>query len=407
MMKILYLASEPGIFYEMSGGAGTHMRGTIEPLIDKGHEVGAFIGGDYLSNTNKKVNAEKKKRSRIRSFFKMNTPSEFKKIFNDVKRLRIKRELSDGLEDFLNDFGMPDIIYERSAFGLDIGLQISKKYNIPYCLESDVTLLEIIRPYTSYIFNRFIYKKIENQKISQADGITVMSEASIPLLKNLWNINHDRIFFKGLGIDAKKINTKEDNVVNELFSLEDKIVVGYVGIFQDYQNIPILFDVAEQLKVNPKVVILIVGTGKRIDEYKMEITRRKIDNIIFTGLIDKSMIDSYYSRIDIGVITDNASHMYPVKYLEFLAYKKPTLFPAYDAFKTFFENPHNFDLLSFTPRNPISLKDKILRIINEKDRVEEITLRLSRVVQNNYSWHSCANRLISALNQTLDYKQSK
>jgi glycosyltransferase involved in cell wall biosynthesis len=406
-MKILYLASEPGIFYEMSGGAGTHMRGTVEPLIDKGHEVGVFIGGDYLSNTNNKVNAEKKKGSLLRCFFKMITPSEFKKIFNDIKRLRVKRDLSNGLEDFLNDFGKPEIVYERSAFGLDIGLQISKKYNIPYCLESDVTLLEIIRPYTSYIFNRFIYKKIESRKISQADGITVMSEASIPLLKNLWNIKHDRIFFKGLGIDAKKINSKEDNVVNELFNLEDKIVVGYIGIFQDYQNIPILFDVAEQLKANPNVVILIVGTGKRIDEYKKEINCRKLDNIIFTGLIDKSMIDSYYSRIDIGVITDNASHMYPVKYLEFLAYKKPTLFPAYDAFRTFFENSDNFDLLSFTPGNPISLKDKILRIITERDRVKEITLKLSSVVQNKYSWHSSADRLISSLRQTLDYKKSK
>lgn len=405
-MNILYLATEPGIFYEMSGGAGTHMRGTIEPLIDKGHKVGVFIGGDYLSNTNKKDNEKQKKESHLRSFLKMVTPAELKKILNDVKRLRIKPKLTNGLEDFLNDFGIPDIIYERSAFGFDIGLKISKKYNIPYCLESDVTLLEIIRPHTSYIFNRFIYKKIENHKITQADGITVMSQSSISLMKNLWNINHDRIFFKGLGIDAKK-NLKEDNHVNKLLNLEGKIVVGYIGIFQDYQNIPILFDVAEQLKDYPKFIILIVGTGKRIDEYKMEITRRKLENVIFTGLIDKSMIDFYYSRIDIGVITDNASHMYPVKYLEFLAYKKPTLIPAYDAFKTFFENPYNFDLLSFTPGNPISMKDKILRIINEKDRVEEITFGLSRVVQNNYSWHSCANRLISALNQTIDYKKSK
>ena len=31
-MKIIYLAPETGIRYNMSGGAGTHMRGTVESL---------------------------------------------------------------------------------------------------------------------------------------------------------------------------------------------------------------------------------------------------------------------------------------------------------------------------------------------------------------------------------------
>ena len=403
-MKILYLAPEPGITYSMSGGAGTHIRGTVEPLIVKGNEVGIFIGGDYLRSKVVVDNYEKSARFGLRLVIKSMIPGELRKLYNDFKRIRIQRKLTEGLESFLLSFGRPDIIYERSAYGLDLGLKIATEHNIPYCLESDVILLDLVRPHTSYFFNKLIYKNIERKKMSGANGLFVMSQASIPLLRRLWNIDHNQIYFKGLGINVSKRLPKKSNVVNSTFGLEGKIVIGYVGIFQDYQNLPILFDLAELFLTNPRVVILVVGTGRRLEEYKREVAQRSLTNVIFTGLIDSSSIVHYYHRIDYGVITDNPPHMYPVKYLEFLSYNKPVFFPSYASFHSFFENDLDLELFSFSPGEANSLKLKIEAAMREKDRIQQVTQQLSRLVQFNYSWDRCADRLVIGLENVIENK---
>ena len=409
-MKIIYLAPETGIRYNMSGGAGTHMRGTVESLKEN-NDVIVAVGGDLLVENESPIdnqNRNSKKRndikSVVRSLIKKILLKNIKLFYNDLKIIKENQKVFTKVNSLINLNDLPDIIYERSAYGFDVGYKISKKYNIPLVLESDVIILDLVKPRTTKIFNSFFYKIREKKKVSNADGIVVMSEPSIQLMKQIWQVKHDRIFFKGLGINLNKGQNINKDYVDEKYDLKGKFIIGYVGIFQDYQNIPILFEVAKLLK-NDNFIFLIVGTGSRLLEYKTIVKNEGLTNVVFTGLIDKDLMDEFYDRIDLGVITDNAPHMYPVKYLEFISKKVLTVSPNYPSFNIFFENEDVKERFTFEAKNPLDLKNKIIGIKRDLVNSKELMSYSKRVVKDQFTWAKCGERLEHSLKLVLEYKK--
>lgn len=394
-MKILYLAPETTIYLNMSGGAGTHMRGTVD-YLKKNHDVLTMIGGDILNPIDKETkNREilKNNSLSIKGLIKSVIPKAILNLKQDFRRLQHNRFINSFLENKIDKNDLPDVIYERSGYGFNTGLFLSKKYRIPLVLESDVTILELVRPSSTLIFNRWIFRVMESKKMKHANSIVVMSIPSIGLLKKIWNIKHDRVYFKGLGISVQNFHMKKNINIRDKYNLQKKFVVGYVGIFQDYQNIPIIFDVAEILKEQREIVFLIIGTGARINEYKKYVKSRNLQNIIFTGHINKDIIENYYEAIDVGLITDNANHMYPVKFLEFINYKKITLVPRYDAFRIFYENDQVYYKYSFKSKDHHDLSTKINEVYNDRIYYESHLKYTREVVLRDYTWNECSKRL--------------
>lgn len=403
-MRILYLAPETTIYLNMSGGAGTHMRGTVD-YLKRNNEVITIIGGDEFNKSTDEIKPKsgiehKSRLHGLKQVIKPFIPSSFRRLKNDLRRLRDNERIFDIADKILTESVLPDVIYERSGYGFDTGLRLSKKYEIPLVLESDVTILDLVRPSSTFFFNRFLFKKREALKTKMARSIVVMSEPSIKLMKEIWNINHERVFFKGLGINKSKELSEVNIDVRKKYNLENKFLIGYVGIFQDYQNIPIIFEVAENLKHRDDIAFIIIGTGSRLEEYKNEVKSRGLNNVIFTGIIDKDSIQNYYEAIDLGLITDNASHMYPVKFLEFIKYKKITLTPSYKAFESFYENKSIGEKFMFQQRDSNDLKNKILAVIDNKKEYEKHLQYTYDKVINEFTWEQCSKRLENILRKS-------
>lgn len=415
-MKILYLAPEPGISYDMSGGAGTHIRGTVAALQRQGHTVGVAVGGDLLRNHNGSrlravetysVSKANSIGAAVLGYGKVLVPRFARRLFHDtVRAFRTRHQVQSAVRDFLKQFGKPDIIYERSAVGLATGNCLRDQLCVPLCIETDADLIEGTRALTTCVARSLFYGPLERWKLQTADSLVVMSEGSRQRLRDKWAIRHDSIYVKGLGVSRELFNDhselpNKDPGIMQAYSLYGKCVIGYVGIFQDYQNLPLLMAAAEKLRNKTNYRFLVVGTGRRLHEYREYARKMDLHNLCFTGHIPKEQIARFFRCIDVGVITDNLSHMYPVKYLEFLAHGVPTVFPRHEPFRTFFEDIAGYDFFSFRPGDAQSLSETIVGVIDDWQRALGCTQALKDLVLRSYTWDATAERLTKALEETV------
>jgi len=378
------------------------MRGTIRGL-KKNHHVDQFIGGDVFGNEKTQENNNGTSKARW-EWLKRILPLEAKGIVIDIRRIRHYKRLEKLLLRAIKERDIdPQIIYERSAYGDGTGIKIAKLLKIPYILESDILLADLLEPGNrSRLLQVLRNKPLERKKLLGADKIAVMSQQSISLAENRWGVKPENCFVKGLGFDVQDFPVSGGICLDQKFNLKDKFVVAYIGYFREYQNIPILFEVAEYLKGFTDIQILIVGGGELLKRYKKVVDGKKLNNITFTDLLDKSQMGDVYSRINLGVITDNLEHMYPVKYLEFVSLGIPALVPDYPVFEPFFENSELFGRYSFTHKDGSALAKKIIdRYNNESESKADIQYTRD-VAICDYSWEACSQRLESVINNLVE-----
>lgn len=397
-MKVLFLAPDINIGFNMNGGAGTHMRASVTQLKKRGFDVVVAVGGDLLnkklSSTNRINNS-----NYWRGLLKRVVPSEFKKIFRDFKLIEHNKMVLEKVLEIIkkNDF---DVIYERSGYGYDLGKVLSKKFKLPHILETDVIMLDLIRKDTSFIFNKYIYRILERKKYHAADTIVVQSEYSIDYCKKYWGIEHNKVYNKDLGVTPinKKSKVKD---LREIYDIKNKFVIGYVGYFMPYQNIHLLLEAAKEMSNNQDVVFLLVGGGKQLDLFKQFAVDNMLHNIIFTGIVDKNEVPSYYNVIDLAVIPDCAHHMYPVKYLEYAQNDLPVIVPRYSVFKEFFEKESVFEKMSFEPKDSFSLLQTLNTMIEQKSNLKDYCYFTSEYVKEYKTWDRSGERLARIINDTL------
>ena len=396
-MKVLFLAPDINIGIDMNGGAGTHMRASISQLKKRGFDVEVAVGGDLLNE--KKISSSHISHStHWRSFLRKIIPSEIKKTYRDYKILRQNKMVLAKVSEIVktNNF---DIIYERSGYGYDVGMVLSKRYKLPHILETDVIMLDLIRNETSFIFNKYIYRILERKKYHAADTIVVQSEYSIAYCKKYWGIRHNKVYNKDLGVNL--INEKNEiKDVRELYDIKNKFVVGFVGYFMPYQNIHLLLEAAKKMLKNQDVIFLFVGGGKLLNSFKQFAKNNLLDNTIFTGIVDKNDVASYYKAIDLAVIPDCAHHMYPVKYLEYAQNNLPIVMPRYAVFKEFYENESVYEKMSFRPKDSFSLVQTLNKLLKEKSNLSNYSSFTSHYVKENKTWDKSGEKLQNILSKT-------
>ena len=408
-MKILYLAPDINLFLKQNGGAGTHIRASIAEL-QKQHEVIIALGGDLIRTSvasqpiQNKATESPSFLQKIKKRVSKWIPEEIKNTLHDYQRKAFNVQVYAASEKLLGKEGLPDVIYERSGYGYDVGMRLAAKYKIPLCMETDVIMLDLIKPDTSWLYNRFIYRKLEQKKYDTADTITVQSEYSVEIAKKYWNIPHNFVFNKDLGITLSQHNNLANLDVRTKYGIKNSsYIVGYVGIFQRYQNVQILLEAAKWLQ-NEDIVFMLVGGGRDLEEFKQFVAKNALKNVIFTGVVDKSEVHAYYQAIDLGVIPDCAYHMYPVKFLEFGVIPKPVLVPKYEVFAPFFPTKTDFSQFTFQPKQAQDLSEKIKYMQQNAAKFGNSVAFTKKYILENNTWEICGRKIEYALKQAISRK---
>lgn len=389
-MKILYLVASDGIFLNMRGGAGTHIRGTIKGFEENGINVKTFIQGDYHRRYN---NCENNKNN-VSSSKKISLylPSFIKILGRELKSMFRFRNFKKTLEQVIQR-EKPDLIFERSCLYASYGNKLAKKYKIPHYIETSGCLVELFND--SYgITSVRIANYIESKKLANADCVVAEADSAIDFIRDKFFLKDKTIISKPLGVNFN-LTAPDISAVNTLKTkyeiTNDFKVIGYVGTFASYHRIESLLPVFEKTQ-NLKIKYLLVGNGGNYDYIKYEVSNRGLKNVILTGYVS-SGIENYFSLMDIGLIPDCEQHMAPIKYYEYGLHNLCPLVPNYNAFDKLLSNGLNGYKFN---NNSESLTD-VIKKINDLDlsEIKKIGQKWHDYVLSNYSWKKVVKAVIN------------
>ena len=117
---------------------------------------------------------------------------------------------------------------------------------------------------------------------------------------SLYTKKDDVILIKnGIDIDKYKYNEKVRNKIRKELNINNKIVYGHTGRFDDQKNHDFLIDLFYELQKDKDSVLLLVGTGPKEKDIKDKVKKLKLKNVIFLGF--REDIEDILSAMDIFI----------------------------------------------------------------------------------------------------------
>lgn len=229
-----------------------------------------------------------------------------------------------------------------------------------------------------------VHSKVYGKKILsyKADKIVVVGESIKKHLIRYFGINENRIIVINNFIDPDKIElTKDKKEIKSELDLNDKYVLGFVGRFDiEEKGIDILIDAIPNVLANyPNAAFVFIGDGKD-KNYLKNNTGNFIDKI----LIVETKLDIYnYIQVFDQIILPSRIDPFPLVMLEAAYLKIPIIGSNVDGISEFVDDGING--LLFTPDDHVDLSNKIISLINDKDKAKLLGERLNQKVINNFT----------------------
>lgn len=207
----------------------------------------------------------------------------------------------------------PDIIHIQTEFGIGIFGKIAGEIlNIPVCY----TYHTMWADYSHYIAPGNI-KAVDHaakkiiEKISKIYGdscseLIVPSQKTADALREYGISNSINVIPTGLELDKFSIKNKNQKYMDEIvaqYHLQDKFVVTFLGRIAPEKSIEILIEaMADIVKVNTNICMLIVGSGPQIDDLEEMVHQYQLDQFVyFTGPKESELVPSFYHVSDLFV----------------------------------------------------------------------------------------------------------
>lgn len=377
-----------------TGGQNIYVKHLTEQLDKIGYSVDVFTRWD---SQHKKQIANIGKRSRIIRL-KGGAVSYVPKkdLFN------ILPEIFDNFLSFINYENPYDIFHGHYWDGGWMALEAHKKFIKP--LIENFHSLGKIRMETKLKYQKngkedeYFNKRFELEKeiVKNSSVIISLSETEKTNLKDLYECPPEKVRVIPGGINLKNwphIGKKESR--NYLVLSEKDFIILFVGRLEWRKGAGTLISAANLLKKdisNLKVIIVggqIFGKIKNSADLKeyarlLEGVRAQgmEDIVSFRGKVNHNDLPSFYQSADIFVVP-SYYEPFGLVALEGMANKIPTIVSNVGGLSTIIKDKENG--LLFEPRNPVSLKEKILVIYKSKDIAEKMAEKAYQDIRENYS----------------------
>lgn len=393
-IRILYLVGNKGIRLEQSGGAGSHIRGTIHGFEVNGAEVLPIIGGDVFS-TKISIVATKGKKKKIFTVVKKLVPSKILLLLRDfryyINSYSLQRKTFSSIQQF-----KPDVIYERASYLCMYGYRLSKRLNIPIYYETDGGLVGFIKDDYG-VFSEWIGNAIERFKILRSTYCVVMNKKAVSDVSSKYGISAKKILVKTLGVFPSEIQVDHlrINDLREMYCLKDKFVVGFVGIISAYHGIEFLIDTIERAGSSfNNIVFLIIGSSKLGEVLQNQAVSKKLSNIVFVGKVNHTEVKLFYQVMQVGIIPKCDNSIYPIKVLEYGLYSVCPLAPRYEVYKEIIVENKNG--LHFEPNNSEDLIRVLSEASNDLNRIKTIGKNWNKDVVANFGWENATKEVYAS-----------
>lgn len=341
-------------------------------LSNNGYEISLLVAGENsrLENGINIIGFEKEK-SRIKRYFKTS--------FLDVIKFALKEQAD------LYHFHDPELIFA----GLYLKLKGKK---VIYDIHENNPASILSKPYIkSNLFKKLIsslFNTVEQVSVKFFDALVTARPDITKQFKHK-NIITLRNF---------PILPKEEDI-KEIEIKKTKPSVIFVGGMSNIRGTNQLIDAFEKLD---EYELWLLGpiTDKSI--------QKRIDkgckNVKYLGFVNAKEIFSYINLADIGIVTflpvPNHITTLATKPFEYMACGKPMIMSDFEYWRETFKESS----LYVNPSNPDSIAKSIKELIDDKNRMQKMSMLNKKLIQTEYNWEKEVEKLFSLYDKLLGYK---
>lgn len=390
-LRILYFSPHPHINMASPSGPGTHIREIIEGFEAQGHIVIRFIAGGETALPNTSTISFR------RSPWKRFIPSIFWETLRDFQMIFYDKKLQRRLETIiLNE--KPDIIYERSCYGMGAGMRAAAKLGVRYIVEMNAPYPQervAMQGRSLLSFRGHIHEK---KQVESAYRTIVVSTAMKRYLLEKTKSNQQSIHVAANAVNPKHIQTSSKQIADIRSSLGLSIantIIGFVGSIFPYHGVDLMIEsfvtIAQEY---PESRMLIVGDGEIVKDLKKRAEDLGLSQkIIFTGNVPHKEVYNYLSLMDIAVMARSNWYGSPVKIFEYGAMRKaiiaPNVVPVTDVM---IHREHGL-LIS---DSQAELTDAIRYMLKHPDERQRMAENFHLKVLSEHTWNKVANDILNS-----------
>lgn len=384
------------------GGQAVYVNSLIKELDKEGWAVDVFIRLDsphkkHISIVGKRIRVIRLKGGPARYISR-------KLLFSFLPELYIS------FLDFIGHQNPYALFHGHYWDGGWIALQAHRQFNIPF-IENFHSLGKLrLQTREKYLGNenqKDVFDKrfsIEDEIIKDADSIISLSESEKVFLQKLYNAPPEKVIVIPGGVNLKVFSHIFNSDARGKLNLDNKdFLLLFAGRLEWRKGIGTILYAANLLKdLIPNLRILIVG-GKiygrqnNVDDHKeyqklMKIVNKLgLDSIVnFIGCVDHNRMPLFYSAANVFIVP-SYYEPFGLVAIESMACGTPVIASEVGGLAAIIKN--NVNGLLFEPRNPVSLKEKIMQVYKSKDLTELVIKNGLQDVVNLYSWKNIAKKI--------------
>ena len=247
--------------------------------------------------------------------------------------------------------------------------------------------------------------EIETAKLA-SHVFTITGSIKDILVEN--GVDESKISILPNAVDIEKFTIKKrDEELEQKLDLKDKIVIGYIGSFVEYEGLDLLIKACKMLyeEVGDVFRLLLVGDGDVFDKLRSLTEDLGLSEfVIFTGRVHHDDVQRYYSLIDIAPLPRKGFRVCelvsPLKPFEAMASGKLLITSNVKALNEIIE--HGVTGLVFERDNYQDLAEKLESVVVDEDLRNEIAKNGNLWVKENHSWEKIAKSVTSIYEHLLE-----
>lgn len=385
-----------------AGGQNIYLRSLVRELDKKGWSVDVFTRHDQLRKKTIAFIGKKSRVIRLKGGPIKHIPKT--ELFEHFP------ELYQNFLEFINQQNPYSIFHGHHWDGGCLALKAAQQFKKP--LVENFHSLGKVRFQTKkqYLVNGnetdFFKKRfaLEEEIVKNANIIISLAESEKNDLINSYDALAEKIKVIPGGVDLRHFQPVDRQKARQETNLPPaSFVLLFVGRLEWRKGIGTLISAAKLLKneiKNLRVIIVggkIYGKQKNLKDFKEyerlleKAKEEKIENLIhFTGRVDDGRLPFFYSAADLLIIP-SYYEPFGLVALEGMACKTPIIASRVGGLATIVQD--NLNGLLFQPRNPLDLKEKVLKLFKSKDTIESLRENAYNKIRQNFSWEKISRQI--------------